>query len=213
MTHLEELPGQVTSILTDFPRLDTVFVNAWIKHHYDVFRRRADDQEVVRELTTNLTAPILVAQTFASHLLALAQSGTATNIFLTSSSLAYFPVPFYPTYCAAKSGLAAFVKILRMQLESTGCANMNVVEVVPPYVDTPLNAAHREQTDALQGGKDKAVQPMPLAEYIDRFFAALEQTRADGSFQNEIGVGFGAQGAEIWHEGYWKLLHASGMTD
>lgn len=213
MTHLETLQGEVQSILTDFPKLDTVFVNAGVQNYYEIFQQPPDHKEVIQELTTNLTAPILVAQIFASHLLTLAQSGTPTSIFLTSSSLAYFPVPFYPTYCSTKSGIAAFTKILRMQLESTGCTNMNVVEVVPPYVDTPLNAAHRDQTDALQGGKDKAVQPMPLAEYIDRFFAALEQTKADGSFQNEIGVGFGAKGAEIWHEGYWKLLNASGMTD
>jgi hypothetical protein len=53
---------------------------------------------------------------------------------------------------------------------------MNVVEVVPAYVDTLLNAAQRDQTDALQGVKDKAVQPMPLAEYIDHFFG---RSRAD----------------------------------
>ena len=177
-------------------------MNAGIQNYYEIFKLPPDHKEVIQELTTNLTAPILVAQTFASHLLCLAQSGITTNIFLTSSSLACFPVPFYPTYGATKSGIAAFTKILRMQLEATGCKNMNVVEVVPPYVNTPLNAAHRDQTDALQGGKDKAVQPMPLAEYIYRFFAALEQTKEDGSFKNEIGVGFGAQGAEVWQEGY-----------
>lgn len=213
LTQLEKVQYQVKSILTDFPNLDTVFINAGIQNHYDAFRQPPNEAEVIRELTTNLSAPILVAQAFVPHLVALAQSGTKTNLFLTSSSLAYFPVPFYPTYCATKAGVAAFTKALRMQLESTGCKNMNVIEVVPPYVDTPLNAAHRDQTDALQGGRDKAVQPMPLEEYIDRFFKALQQTKADGSFRNEIGVGFGAQGAEIWHEGYLKLLNASGMTD
>jgi short-subunit dehydrogenase involved in D-alanine esterification of teichoic acids len=213
LTHLEKLHSEVKSILTHFPKLDTVFINAGVQNYYEIFQQPPDDKEVIRELTTNLTAPILVAQAFAPHLLALAQSGTKTNIFLTSSSLAYFPVPFYPTYCPTKAGIASFTKILRMQLESTGCKDMNVVEVVPPYVDTPLNAAHRVQTDALQGGKDKAVQPMPLAEYIDQFFKALEQTKPDGSFKNEIGVGFGAQGAAVWHEGFRKLLNASGMTD
>jgi short-subunit dehydrogenase involved in D-alanine esterification of teichoic acids len=89
---------------------------------------------------------------------------------------------------------------------------MNVVEVVPPYVDTPLNAAHRAQTDALQGGSEKAVQPMPLDDYIKQFFAALEDTALDGSFRNEVGVGFGAQGAKVWNEGFDKLLNGSGMA-
>ena len=177
-----------------------------------IFQQPPDDKEVVREMTTNLTAPILVAHFFASHLLTLAQSGTKTTIFLTSSSLAYFPVAFYPTYCSTKSGVAAFTKILRMQLEHTGCKNMSVVEVVPPYVDTELNATHRDQTDAMQGGKDKAVQPMPLEQYINEFFTTLEQTEADGSLKDEIGVGFGAQGVDVWRGGFQKLHEASGLA-
>lgn len=207
------MQSQVKSILADFPKLDTVFINAAVQNHYLMFEQPPNEKEFIEEMSTNLTAPILVAHSFASHLLALAQSGTRTNIFLTSSSLAYFPVAFYPTYCSTKAAIAAFTKILRMQLDYTGCKNMNVVEVVPPYVDTALNATHRDQTDLLQGGKDKAVQPMPLDEYIDRFFATLEQTGADGSLKHEIGVGFGAQGADIWHEGFRKLLSGSGMSD
>ncbi|GAB1311026.1 Oxidoreductase DltE [Madurella fahalii] len=213
LARLEILQTEVKAILAGFPKLDTVFVNAGIQNYYNIFEQPADDNEIIRELTVDLTAPVLVAQAFASHLLTLAQSGTKTNLFLTSSSLAYFPVPFYPTYCAAKAGIAAFVKILRMQLEGTGCKNMNVVEVAPQYIDTPLNAAHRDKTDALQGGKDKAVQPMPLDEYIDRFFAALEETNPDGSFKKEIGIGLAAKCVDVWHEGYRKLLSASGMAD
>ena len=212
LTELDRLQNKVKSILSDFPNLDTVLINAGVQNHYMLFQQSPDNKEVISEMTTNLTAPILVAHSFASHLLALAQSGTKTNIFLTSSSLAYFPVAFYPTYCSTKAGIAAFTKILRMQLESTGCRNMNVVEIVPPYVDTDLNAAHRDQTDAMQGGKDKAVQPMPLQEYVEKFFIALEQTETDGSFKSEIGVGFGVQGVEAWRGGFQKLFEASGMS-
>ena len=71
-----------------------------------------NDKEVIDEITTNLTAPNLIAQSFAPHLLTLAQSGTKTNLFITSSSLAYIPLAFYPTYCATKAGISAFTKIL-----------------------------------------------------------------------------------------------------
>ncbi|KAK5994067.1 putative oxidoreductase DltE [Cladobotryum mycophilum] len=214
MTDLENLQNHVKGILTDYPKLDSVFINGAIQNYYQMFEQPPDAKEITRELTTNLTAPILIAHTFTAHLLTLARSGTKTNLFLTSSSLAYFPVPFYPAYCSAKAGIASFTKILRMQLQhSDPGGNMNVVEVVPPYVDTPLNATHRDQTDELQGGPDKAVQPMPLAEYIDKLFANLEQTKPDGSFQDEVGVGFGAQGAKVWNEGFQKLLTGSGMLD
>lgn len=94
--------------------------------------------EVVREVTTNLIAPNLIAQSFAPHLLALAKESEGkvkTNLFLTSSSLAYFPLAFYPTYCATKAGISAFAKIVRMQVGAAGGVvggGMNVVEVVPP---------------------------------------------------------------------------------
>ncbi|KAK4194561.1 putative dehydrogenase [Triangularia verruculosa] len=215
LTQLDTLQAEVDGILRDFPQLDTVFVNAGIQHHYDIFQNPPPDlaQQAVQELTTNLTAPILVAQAFAPHLLSLAKQGVKTNIFLTSSSLAYFPVPFYPTYCPSKAGIASFCKILRWQMEATGVKGMNVVEVAPPYVDTPLNAHHRDQTDALQGGPEKAVQPMTLSEYIDKFFQLLEETKQDGSIAHEIGVGFGGQGQKAWKQGYESLLKGSGMTD
>ena len=131
VTDLVNLQSHVRSILADFPKLDTVFINAGIQNHYMIFQP-PNNEEVIREVTTNLIAPNLIAQSFAPHLLALAQSGTKTNLFLTSSSLAYFPLAFYPTYCATKAGVSAFAKIVRMQLNFTGCKDMNVVEVVPP---------------------------------------------------------------------------------
>jgi short-subunit dehydrogenase involved in D-alanine esterification of teichoic acids len=206
------LKANVQSILADFPNLDTVFVNAGIQNHYNVFYGGQAENEDIGEINTNLTAPILLAENFAPHLLKLAQEGTKTNLFITSSSLAYIPLAFYPTYCATKAAISAYVKTLRMQLGYTGATNFNIVEVVPPYVDTELNAAHREQTDALQGGKDKAYPPMPLKEYIDTFFQNLEQTEADGSLKKEIGVGFGAQGVELWRGTFPKVYEALGMT-
>jgi uncharacterized oxidoreductase len=191
------LQNNVKAILSEFPKLDSVFINAGIQNHYSLFQS-PDQEQVVNEITTNLTAPNLIAQYFAPHLLTLAQSGTKTTLFITSSSLAYIPLAFYPTYCATKAGISAFTKILRMQLGYTGCSDMSVVEVVPPYVDTGLNAAHRE--------------PMPLEEYIDTFFKTLEQTEADGSLKKEIGVGFGAQGIELWRGTFPKVYEAMGMS-
>jgi len=211
LSDLANLQNNVKAILSEFPKLDSVFINAGIQKHYSLFQS-PDQEQVINEITTNLTAPNLIAQYFAPHLLNLAQSGTKTSLFITSSSLAYIPLAFYPTYCATKAGISAYTKILRMQLGYTGCSDMSVVEVVPPYVDTGLDAAHREQTEAMQGGKDKAFPPMPLGEYIDTFFKTLEQTEADGSLKKEIGVGFGAQGIELWRGTFPKVYEAMGLS-
>ena len=211
MGDIANLQIHVKNVLADFPKLDTVFINAGIQQHYMLFQP-PNEKEIINEINTNFTAPNLIAQAFAPHLLTLAQSGVRTSLFITTSSLAYIPLAFYPTYCATKAAVSAFTKILRMQLGYTGCKDMNVVEVVPPYVDTGLDAAHRDATDALQGGKDKAFPPMPLKEYIDQFFSTLEQTESDGSLKKEIGVGFGAQGVELWRGTFPKAYEAMGLS-
>ncbi|KAI1747608.1 NAD(P)-binding protein [Xylaria castorea] len=193
LADLASLPAIVTQILKDFPTLDTVFINGGIQKYYDLFNPATTSaDQIIHEITVNLTAPNLLARLFAPHLLALAESGSKSNIFITSSSIAYIPLGFYPTYCAAKAGVHAFTKCFRQQLSFAGeeaCKNMNIVEVVPPYVDTGLDHEHREFTVAIQGGEDKASPPITLDDYIDRFFATLEKPEPDGSFKKEIGVG------------------------
>ena len=131
VTDFPNLQNHVQSILTSFPTLDSVYISAGIQNYYSILLP-PQTQEVINEVTINLVAPNLIAQAFVPHLVALAQSGTKTNLFLTSSSLAYFPVPFYPTYCATKAGISAFTKVIRMQLQAGGVKDLNIVEVVPP---------------------------------------------------------------------------------
>ncbi|CAO1603195.1 hypothetical protein XANCAGTX0491_006787 [Xanthoria calcicola] len=223
LTDLHLLQNHVTSILQKWPDLDTVFLNAAIQSHYNIFSSSPAAPSLsgmLAEFNTNLVAPVLVAQAFAPHFMGRAKQGRETTLFVTTSSLAYFPVPFYPGYCAAKAGLAAFVKILRMQAQalqlegderrerderSKRVGGLKIIEVVPPYVDTALNAEHRAQTDALQGGEEKAVQPMALGEYVDRFFEGLEEG------EEEIAVGFAKKGVEVSKRGFGELMQCSGM--
>ncbi|KAI8946152.1 NAD(P)-binding protein [Xylaria longipes] len=216
LADLPSLPATVTQILKDFLTLDTVFINGGIQKCYDLFNPATTSaDQIVHEITVNLTAPNLLSRLFAPHLLALAKSGSKSNIFITSSSIAYVPISFYPTYCASKAGVHAFTKCFRQQLSFAGeeaCKNMNIVEVVPPYVDTGLDHAHREFTVAMQGGEDKAIPPITLNDYIDQFFASLEQLEPDGSIKKEIGVGFGEMGASVWRGAFEKVYEQMGLT-
>ncbi|KAF2799150.1 NAD(P)-binding protein [Melanomma pulvis-pyrius CBS 109.77] len=216
ITDLAALPTHVTSILKDFPDLDSVVINSGIQRSFNLFEPSSITPEDIRgEIDTNLTAPTLLARLFAPHLLALALKGTKTTLFLTSSSIAYVPLAFYPTYCSTKAGIHALTLIIRQQLAFAGeeaKKNMNVVEIVPPYVDTGLDAAHREATIAMQGGPEKAFPAMPLQEYVDKFFAALEQVESDGSLKKEIGVGFGEMVAETWRGSFGKVYEQMGLT-
>lgn len=132
---------------------------------------------------------------------------------MTSSSLGYVPLSFYPTYCAAKSGVQSLVKILRQQLAfAPNGENMRVVEIVPPYTDTGLDKAHREATIAMQGGPEKAFPAMPLGEFVDKFFESLEQPGPDGKIKKEIGVSFGEMGVDTWRDSFGKVYEQMGIS-
>ncbi|KAI1776278.1 NAD(P)-binding protein [Hypoxylon cercidicola] len=216
ISNLSALSSNVNGILKDYPDLDTVLINASIQKCFNLFDPSTTNQsQVADEYTTNLTAPTVLVHLLAPHLFTLANSGTKATIFLTSSSLACMPLSFYLAYCPAKAGIAALTRIPRQQLSfAPGAAknNMDIVEIVPPYTDTGLDKEHRDMTIAMRGGPEKAFQPMPLDEFVDKFFQVLEQTGPGGSIKPEIGVGFGQVGVETWRGSFGKVYEQMGLS-
>lgn len=206
---------KIEAILEDFPNIDSVIITAGVQKSFNLFDPSTTSPEVLAdEISTNLTATTVLIHYLAPHLLKVAQGGTKSNLFLTSSTLAYIPLSFYPTYCASKAGVAALARVLRQQLSYIPVAaeTMAVVEIVPPYTDTPLDKEHREATIAMQGGASKAFAPMPLAEYVDKFFEALEAAVGpDGSVKQEIGVGYGAMGVDTWRASFGAIYEGMGV--
>ena len=149
------------------------------------------------------------------HLAALAATGKPTALLITSSALAYVPLSFYPVYCPTKAAIHSFCVVLRQQLGYASeevKRNMSVVEVAPPYTDTGLDAEHRTLTEGMQGGKDKAVHPMPLEEYLERAFVSLEEVDDEGRLKKEVGVGFAQMGIDTWRGGFGKILEGMGIN-
>lgn len=72
--------------------------------------------------------------------------------------------------------------VLRAYLNST---NVNVGELISPYIGTGFNAAHRERNIEEQGGEERVVKPMLLEEYMDGAMAGLKQRDA-----KEVLLGF-----------------------
>ncbi|KAL5403552.1 hypothetical protein PMIN06_008470 [Paraphaeosphaeria minitans] len=208
------LQSHVTGILNDFPNLDTVLINAGIQKSFSFFDPSSIAAgEIEREIATNLTAPTLLVQAFAPHLLSLASKGTPATLFVTSSTLGLLPMGLWPSYSASKAGVHAIALSLRQQMAFAGeeaKKNFDVVEIVPPYVDTELDKEHREATIAAQG--ENAFPPMPLQEYIDQFFKALDETEADGRPKKEIGVGMGAMVVQTWRDSFGKVFEQFGMA-
>jgi uncharacterized oxidoreductase len=74
--------------------------------------------------------------------------------------VAFVPRNGFPTYCASKAFLHSWLQSLRFQLKET---SVEVLELVPPYVQTELS------------GPDQVNDPeaMPLADYIAEVMQVL----------------------------------------
>jgi uncharacterized oxidoreductase len=166
-------------VTAEFPALDVVVNNAGVMRNLDfaaVGREGAPPDaldDVTREVDLGLSGPVVMAQQFLPHLRArAAAAGTAGRGALlvnVTSGLAFVPYPLSPVYSAAKAGLHAFTRVLRVQLAGTGVA---VVELAPPPVETPLFRG--EFAEATRG--QKAMDPAALAE---RAVAGIEAGRVE----------------------------------
>ncbi|MFE0754034.1 SDR family NAD(P)-dependent oxidoreductase [Inquilinus sp. NPDC058860] len=91
-----------------------------------------DDDQVRRQLTTNLEAPILLTRDLLPAL--RLRRGRVINI---SSVLGFIGTPFMAIYCASKHGLSGFSEALRLELAPHG---VQVCAVEPGRHDTGFNA-------------------------------------------------------------------------
>ena len=96
-----------------------------------------------------------------------AQEAAARDDHHGLSGLAFVPLALTPTYCATKAAIHSWTQSLRYQLRNT---NIEVLELVPPYVQTELH------------GPQQASDPraMPLADYISETVALLDNPPASG---------------------------------
>jgi uncharacterized oxidoreductase len=83
------------------------------------------------EIAINLEAPIHLSRLFIPHL-AKQQRPAIINV---TSGLSFAPLARVPVYCATKAAFHSFTLSLRHQLRETP---IEVIEVVPPAVDTDL---------------------------------------------------------------------------
>jgi uncharacterized oxidoreductase len=197
------LPKKVSEILAAFPDIDTVIAMSGIMSHSSFADpSTSSDAAIVSEVTTNLTAPILLARYFVPHLLALKRPAT---FVLVGSGLSYIPVPIYPVYCPTKAGIHSFAVALRAQLVDS---NVSVVEISPPYVDTALNLAHREKTFGKLG--ERGPQPMQLDDYMNITMRQLEE-KVDGRPRKEIVTGSSEISQTAWRAAFDPILAARGV--
>jgi uncharacterized oxidoreductase len=151
-----EDPANITAVaaqlVTDYPALNVVIHNAGIMRPENLLNAaEAADNLTTAEatITTNLLGPIRLT----SALLPQLQKQPHAAILTVSSGLAFIPMALVPTYNATKAAIHSWSQSLRYQLKST---SVEVIEIVPPYVQTELM------------GSAQAADPraMPLKDFI-----------------------------------------------
>jgi uncharacterized oxidoreductase len=132
---------------SDFPALNVVIHNAGIMRMESLQDGTVADAEAT--VATNLLGPIRLT----AALLPLLEKQPRATIMTVSSGLAFVPMATTPAYCATKAAIHSYTQSLRYQLRDT---NVEVLELIPPYVQTEL-AGSRQANDP---------NAMPLKDYI-----------------------------------------------
>jgi uncharacterized oxidoreductase len=112
-----------------------------------------------RPVSDEVREPIRLTAALLPHL----RQQSAATIMTVTSGLAFIPLAGFPTYCATKSALHAYTESLRYQLKDS---TVEVLELVPPYVQTELMGAQ-------QAADPRA---MPLKAFIAESMALLTST-------------------------------------
>jgi uncharacterized oxidoreductase len=146
-----------TQAAKDSSTLNVLINNAGIMQPENLLEKPSDLSVAEKTVTTNLLGPIRLT---AALLPSLRKQPRAT-IMTVSSGLAFVPFAMTPTYCATKAAIHSYTQSLRYQLKAT---NVDVVELIPPYVQTTLM------------GDQQAEDPraMPLDEFIDEVMSILK---------------------------------------
>lgn len=151
-------------VVARFPKLDTLVNNAGVMRIVKLAEDRPLD-DVTREIDIDLSGPIRMVQQFLPHL----QSLPNALIVNVSSGLAFVPFPVSPIYSAAKAGVHAYTRCLRVQLKRTG---VTVVELAPPLTETPLFTS--EFSEKMKGQRGMAVDSL-----VRRAIAAVEAGKVE----------------------------------
>jgi len=126
----DEVAQMIAQTISRFGRVDVLVNNAGIEEEEPFLEKT--EQEWDRVIAVNLKGAFLCTQAAAREM-AKRKKGTIINISSVHEDL---PFPGYAAYCAAKGGLRMLCRDLALELAPY---HINVVNVAPGAVDTPIN--------------------------------------------------------------------------
>jgi uncharacterized oxidoreductase len=141
-------------ILAKHPTLNVLINNAGIMRNEEISSARnlTDAEEMI---VTNVLGPIRLIDALVDHL-KVAPDAAIINV---TSGLAFVPLARAATYSATKAALHSYTLVLRQKLAGA----VEVIEIVPPAVQTELTPGQSKREDYL-----------PLGQFIDETMAQFE---------------------------------------
>lgn len=195
---LASLPKHVDTLFARYPDIDTVWVNSGImsaSSPKDI--NNTTDEQIADEVTTNVTAPFVLARNIIPRLLARGPEQEST-FMITSSGLAFVPVPAFPIYNATKAAVHQYLVSVRQALQGT---NVHIIEIVPPLVETGFGDAFRHLIGGLRG--------MDLEDYTNETFQTLDSQPAKDL--KEVAAGSAVGRVNAWRSSIGEMLKSSGL--
>lgn len=153
---LDGLEGFAERAARTHPSLNVLINNAGIMKPENL-RDSPDAATVEATVSTNLLAPLRLTAALLPHL----KQQKRAAVMTVSSGLAFVPMAMTPTYCATKAAIHSWTQSLRWQLRGTP---VEVLELIPPYVQTELMGQH-QTTDP---------RAMPLKDFIAEVMEILK---------------------------------------
>ena len=159
-------------VKSEFPSLNVLINNAGIMKNEDLAVGAQDLAAAEQTVGINILGTLRVT----AALLPLLLGQSKSTIITVSSGLAFLPIYPNPSYCASKAFIHSWTQSLRYQLRNK---NVEVLEIVPPYVQTELM------------GPFQANDPnaMPLADYIAETMELLRNPSPSGEILVERVLG------------------------
>jgi len=185
----EEIARLAEWLRGNYPGLNALVNNAGIMREENLkeITGTADMEAIV---ATNLLGPLRMTAALLPGLLAQ-PSATVINV---SSGLGFVPLATTPTYCATKAAVHSYTQSLRYQLKDT---NVQVIEVIPPYVATDL-----------MGGSKEDPAAMPLDEFIAEAMEIIKTQPYAGEILVERVKPFRHAAESINYENFYYRLNS-----
>lgn len=141
----------VAETLAAYGRIDLLVNNAGIAPPQRMDLLETTPASLQEVLAVNLVGPFFLTQLAARHMIALLHAGQieSAQIINIGSISAYTASPNRAEYCISKAGLSMATLLFADRLAAE---NINVYEIRPGIIETPMTAPVKDKYDALIAG-------------------------------------------------------------